>query len=68
MKFNKDQREGLAKVLDNIATAFIVGVAVGALADHKLTALQIYSLLLCSLFMISVATGLRGVKEPENVQ
>lgn len=30
MKFNKDQREGLAKVLDNIATAFIVGVAVGA--------------------------------------
>lgn len=67
MKFNKDQREGLAKVLDNIATAFIIGVTIGSLADHKFSVVDTYMLFGFSVSLVIIAIGLRGLKEPENV-
>ena len=36
MKFNKDQREGVAKVADNLATACMVATIVGGLIDKKI--------------------------------
>ena len=36
MKFNAEQKEGLAKIADNLATACIVAMIVGGLVDHKL--------------------------------
>jgi hypothetical protein len=36
MKFNKDQREGLAKVSDNLATACMVAAVVSGLIDKKI--------------------------------
>jgi len=36
MDLNKDQREGLAKVADNLATASMVAVIVGGVVDHKI--------------------------------
>jgi hypothetical protein len=36
MKFNKDQREGIAKVVDNLATASMVAAIVGGLVDAKI--------------------------------
>lgn len=34
-KFNKEQREGLAKVCDNVASAYLIAAIVGGLIDHK---------------------------------
>lgn len=36
MRFNKDQREGIAKVSDNLATACIVAAILGGFVDHKI--------------------------------
>lgn len=36
MKFNKNQREGIAKVTDNLATACMVAAIVGGLVDAKI--------------------------------
>lgn len=36
MEFNRDQREGIAKIMDNLATASMVAVIVGGLVDHKI--------------------------------
>lgn len=67
MKFNNDQREGLAKVLDNIATAFIIGVIVGSVTDHKIAFIDGLVLFCLSVIIVLLALGLRGIKETENV-
>lgn len=36
MQFNKDQREGVAKVADNLATACMVAAIVGGFVDNKI--------------------------------
>lgn len=36
MEFNKNQREGLAKVADNLATAILVADIVGGMIDQKI--------------------------------
>ena len=36
VRFNKDQREGIAKVSDNLATACMVAAIVGGFVDHKI--------------------------------
>ena len=40
--FNKDQREGLAKVADNLATATIVATVVGGFIDNKIDILKVF--------------------------
>jgi len=36
LRFNKEQKEGLAKVADNLATACIVAMIVGGVVDRKI--------------------------------
>lgn len=36
MNLNKDQKEGIAKVADNLATACMVAAIVGGLVDNKI--------------------------------
>ena len=36
MSYNKEQREGLAKIADNLSTACIVAGLVGGVVDHKI--------------------------------
>jgi hypothetical protein len=67
VKFNKDQREGLAKVLDNIATAFIIGVIIGSVTDHKVAFLDGFVICCFAVILVLFALRLRGIKEIENV-
>lgn len=56
MRLNKDQREGVAKVLDNLATACLVAAVVGGLVDHKVGAGTV--LLLFSVALVLIWSGL----------
>lgn len=65
MKFNKEQRDGVAKVADNLATASMVAAIVGGVVDHKIgwaAACALFGLFLVLLF---VAFNLRK-EESEN--
>lgn len=65
VKINDNQREGLAKVADNLATAAIVAVIAGGIVEKKI-GLAATSLLLCLFFvLLYIAFNLRG-KESEN--
>lgn len=61
MRLNKDQREGIAKVTDNLATAFMIAAIVGGLVDKKIG--WCVGLLLFSLFSILIIVGIRLRKE-----
>jgi hypothetical protein len=51
--FNKDQREGLAKVADNLATATIVATVVGGFIDNKIDMPKGFALIsIATLFLI----------------
>ncbi|MDV6343060.1 hypothetical protein [Nitrosomonas sp. Is37] len=51
--FNKEQREGLAKVSDNVATASVVAALLGGLIDKKVTIVGVLALIfLASMFLI----------------
>lgn len=51
--FNEEQREGLAKVSDNVATASVVAALLGGLIDKKVTIFAVLALIfLASMFLI----------------
>jgi hypothetical protein len=51
--FNKDQREGLAKVADNVVTATIFATVVGGFIDNKIDILKGFTLIIiATLFLI----------------
>lgn len=56
MRFNKDQREGVAKILDNLATASMVALIVSGLIDKKF-GVEI-TVLLVGGFVVLVSIGL----------
>lgn len=63
MELNKDQREGVAKVTDNLATACMIAAIVGGLVDAKIgwgTALFLFL-----MFVVLLSTGLKLRKEGE---
>ncbi|PIX04817.1 MAG: hypothetical protein COZ77_04510 [Gallionellales bacterium CG_4_8_14_3_um_filter_54_18] len=63
MKFNKNQREGIAKVTDNLATACMVAAIVGGLVDAKIgwgTAVFLFT-----MFFVLILAGLKFRKEGE---
>ncbi len=70
MRFSKEQREGIAKVLDNIATAFIVTSTLGLVATPS-ASVQFKTgdaifLLLFSVLIVASATLIRiPIKEIE---
>jgi len=54
MAFNKDQREGVAKVLDNLATACMVALVVSGTVDHKIsleTGVALFAMFVVLAFM-----------------
>lgn len=65
MRFNKEQREGVARVLDNLATACMVAVVVGGLVDHKIGWETI--LLLVGMFAVLVFTAIQLRKGDSDV-
>lgn len=65
MDLNKDQREGLAKVADNLATASMVAVIVGGIVDQKMGPKATVALFVLFFVLLYVAFNLRG-KESKN--
>jgi len=54
LEFNEEQREGIAKVSDNLATASMVTAIVGGLVDHKIgygVALALVAMFIVLLFV-----------------
>ncbi len=64
MGINKDQREGIAKVTDNLATACMVAAIVGGVVDNKIglaTALFLFIMFAVLLFA-GVSLRKKGVE------
>ena len=59
MKFNDKQAEGLARVLDNLATACIIGAVVAITGHSDLTNIEVGLLLTAALNSEFVALFLR---------
>lgn len=59
MRFNDKQTEGLARVLDNLATACIVGATIAITGHSDLTNIEIGLLLIATLNSEVVALFLR---------
>ncbi len=57
MRFNKEQREGIAKISDNLATACVVASIVGGLVDQKIG--WGVSLFLFGIFFVLVWVGIQ---------
>lgn len=66
MQFNEQQKEGLAKVADNLATASMVSAIVGGLVDHKIG--WPTSLFLLSFFLVLISVALLLRKNDEGGQ
>ena len=64
MKFNKDQREGLAGISDNLATAFAISPVLAGWIDGKMGPKHLVVLLL--LFLAFVIFSLMFRSEGEN--
>jgi hypothetical protein len=60
MRLNKDQRDGLAKVCDNLATALMLAVILGGWIEEKIGVFAIGNLLLSSVGLVTLATLLRN--------
>lgn len=56
MKFNKDQREGVAKITDNLATACMVTAIVGGLVDAKIG--WATAIFLACMFIVLLSFGI----------
>ena len=56
MRFNKDQREGVAKIADNLATAAMVAAGVAGFIDNKIGWPTI--VVLSAVFVVLVFVGI----------
>lgn len=66
MEINDNQRDGLAKVADNLATASMVAAIVGGIVDHKIGLWSTLALFVMFLVLLFIAFNLRK-EERENV-
>ena len=57
--FNKKQREGLAKVADNVATASVVAALLGGFVDKKVTIVGVLVLIFLAIIFLIVSYILR---------
>lgn len=57
--FNKDQREGLAKVSDNVATASVIAALLGGFIDNKVTLVGVLALIFLAIIFLIVSYILR---------
>lgn len=66
MNLNRDQREGIAKVSGNLATASMVAAIVGGAVDHKIGWVTILALFGVFVVLGFVGINLRATKGDEN--
>jgi uncharacterized membrane protein YoaK (UPF0700 family) len=59
MRFNEKQLEGLARLMDTLATTSVVGAVVGATGHSMLTMVEICALLLLAFILYLTAFYLR---------
>ncbi len=59
MRLNKDQRDGLAKVCDNLATALMLAVIIGGWVEDKIGVVAVSNLLISALGLVTLSTLLR---------
>lgn len=55
MEINENQREGLAKVADNLATASMVAAIAGGIVDHKIGLAATCALFVMFLVLLFIA-------------
>lgn len=60
MRFNKDQREGIAKIADNLATAAMVAAVVAGFIDNKIGWPTIVALSAVFVVLIFVGVAMRN--------
>lgn len=65
MKINDNQRDGLAKVADNLATASMVAAIAGGIVDHKIGLGATCALFVIFLVLLYISFNLRK-EEDEN--
>jgi hypothetical protein len=61
--FNKEQREGLAKVSDNVATASVIAALLGGFVEEKITIIGVLILIVLSVVFLMVSYILRKGEE-----
>lgn len=61
--FNKDQREGLARVSDNVATASVIAALLGGFVEEKVTIIGVLTLFLLAVIFLMVSYILRKGEE-----
>ena len=59
MRLNKDQRDGFAKVCDNLATALMLAVILGGWVEEKIGVIAVSNLLISALGLVTLAVVLR---------
>lgn len=59
MRFNKEQKEGIARVQDTLAVSAIIAVVLGATGHSQLTNIEIGLLVLVSLVLIVTSLFIR---------
>lgn len=57
--FNKDQKEGLAKFLDSLSAASIIGAVVGSTSHSTITTAEIITLAIVACAMLGLSLYLR---------
>ena len=65
MKFNKQQLNGVATILDNVATAIIIAIVVAVFIESKIPILTASALFGSAIVLITAALILRGTKKNE---
>lgn len=66
IKFNKEQKEGLAKFLDSLSAAAVIGGIVGIAKQPSIPLLQIIALFIVAAVMLFLSLFLRNHIEPKN--
>ncbi len=61
--FNKNQREGLAKVSDNVATASVIAALLGGFVEEKITIIGVLILIVLAVVFLMVSYILRKGEE-----
>ncbi len=65
MRLNKHQREGLAKICDSLATAFLLGAVFGFWVEEKLGLNVTVTLLILGIFSITLGVLMRFQRDSD---
>ena len=65
MRLNKDQRDGLSKISDNLATAFMIGAVFGFWVEDKIDLRVAAALLILGGFSIILGLMMRFQRDSD---